>query len=470
MSTVKEERIARRREARLEAHRQRASKDRTLIEFQPDAVEIEKRSVPGGARWTLYTVILLLIGVVAWSYWAQVDKIVTANGKLVTVEQPVVIQTSLTAPIMQMHAQFGDHVSAGDPLVTLDSTLTIADVTAMRALVNSLSAAESRLLAESDGVEFLIPDEFRLDVTWLKQMEYYLERQNEYNAKMKEFESERSKLEVQQDNNELEIALHTANLREYRDLEEKYINLERVGSASEVRVLSARISRRDAQTKLMTAENRARELEAEVEALEKRIAAFDASWKAKTAADLVETLRQKQTADQDLAKAENQSRQVEICVPEDMEHEHFMVFEVADRSPGSVVQPGEPLYKLIPLNSSYEAEIEVEGKDIALIREGSTVRVKLSTFPYQKHGTLDGEIRFISEGVFENQNQAGQSASTYKARVRLVDPITLEAVPEDFRLMPGMTTTCEIKVGRRRVLDYFLYPLLRFLDESLDEP
>ena len=174
--------------------------------------------------------------------------------------------------------------------------------------------------------------------------------------------------------------------------------------------------------------------------------------------------------EQDLAKSENQSQQVEIRVPTDMEHEQFMVFEVADRSPGSVVQPGEPLYKLIPRNSSYEAEIEVEGKDIALIREGSTVRVKLSTFPYQKHGTLDGEIRFISEGVFEKENQMGQAASMYKARVALVQPIELEAVPEDFRLMPGMTTICEIKVGRRRVLDYFLYPLLRFLDESLDEP
>jgi HlyD family secretion protein len=33
-----------------------------------------------------------------------------------------------------------------------------------------------------------------------------------------------------------------------------------------------------------------------------------------------------------------------------------------------------------------------------------------------------------------------------------------------------MTVTAEIKVGRRTVISYFLYPLLRGLDDSIREP
>ena len=58
----------------------------------------------------------------------------------------------------------------------------------------------------------------------------------------------------------------------------------------------------------------------------------------------------------------------------------------------------------------------------------------------------------------------------YKARIRLEDSVVLDDVPENFRLMPGMTTTAEIKVGRRRVIEYFLYPLLRYQSESIREP
>ena len=65
--TVKEIRHRRRQEARIESHRKRSNNDALLNEFQSDAVEIEKRSVPFGARLTLYTVAGLLLAFVLWA-------------------------------------------------------------------------------------------------------------------------------------------------------------------------------------------------------------------------------------------------------------------------------------------------------------------------------------------------------------------------------------------------------------------
>src|SRR5262249_53992547 len=57
----------------------------------------------------------------------------------------------------------------------------------------------------------------------------------------------------------------------------------------------------------------------------------------------------------------------------------------------------------------------------------------------------------------------------YKARVE-VTATDLRDVPRSFRLIPGMAVTAEIKAGERTILSYFLYPLLRGLDESIREP
>jgi HlyD family secretion protein len=45
----------------------------------------------------------------------------------------------------------------------------------------------------------------------------------------------------------------------------------------------------------------------------------------------------------------------------------------------------------------------------------------------------------------------------------------LRLQPERIQMIPGMAVTAELKVGRRSVISYFLYPLLRGLDESIRE-
>ena len=46
----------------------------------------------------------------------------------------------------------------------------------------------------------------------------------------------------------------------------------------------------------------------------------------------------------------------------------------------------------------------------------------------------------------------------------------LRNVDEKYRLIPGMEVQAEIKVGKRRIIEYILYPLIKALDESIKEP
>ena len=480
--TVKEQRYEQRRQARQDAHQARQNYDKVLVEFQPDAVEIENRSVPGGVRWTLYGVIGLICSCVAWSCWAQVDQIVVAQGKLITTVPPVLIDTKLSSPIREVKAQFGDRVVAGQELATLDPTFSESDVTRLVAKKNLLIALRTRLKAEQENKD-LVLGEHRDDRDWLMQYEVFLERKNEYAAKLNEFSAENSKLVVQQTNTLAEIEFHKQNYVDFRKYEEDIRKLAGRGSKSETDVLSRKMQTNDARMKVLQSQSRALELEKEIESLRTRKDAYLATWRAETVSKLVDAHEKFVEVEQELEKAEQSNTFVSICVPDTLPYKDFVVIEVSDNSVGSIMEPGEPLFKLIPLGVPVEAEVEVAGKDIARLREaspaeidsgnfpdGSEVRVKLDSFPFQKHGTLNGVIRKISEGSFERESSVGPAATMYKARVQLLAPIKMDNVPDNFRLMPGMTATAEIKVGKRRVIEYFLYPLLRYLDTSIREP
>ncbi len=461
-----------RRQIAADEQRSRSPRfERTILEFQPDAVEIEHRSVPGGIRWTLYTVFALLASAIAWACWAEVDQIVVCPGKLVNTAQPVLIQTASTAPIRTINAKFGEIVRAGDLLATLDPTFSDADVNQLQIKINALQAAIARLTAERDGQPFAEMSDHASDRDWVMQEQAYLERQKEYTAKLEELEAEFRKFNVQKSNTQIELDTMRENVLIMKQLKEKYDNLGSRGSATEIDMLSRQKSLLDAETQVATQEGKLQELDAEMETNRKRSAAYIAGWRSQAAGQLLESNAQYQAALQDLSKAMRSKELVEIRVPQDLPYHEFYVQEAADRSPGSVVQPAEPLFKLIPMGTPFEAEVDIPGKDIGRIRAGDFVRVKLTSFPYQKYGWLEGTVRTISEASFEKETTPGAPPiSTYRARVELKQPLTLKNVSSDFRLMPGMVTDADIKVGKRRVIEYFLYPIIRSMQSSIREP
>lgn len=152
--------------------------------------------------------------------------------------------------------------------------------------------------------------------------------------------------------------------------------------------------------------------------------------------------------------------------PTPQEDKHCVVHEIAAFSVGSAVQEVEALITLIPLEGKIELEAEVSPQDIAKVRVGSAARVKLNAWPFQQYGTLDGTIRNVSENTIE---KPGVPQSAYY-RVRAVVSGQLKNPGADFRLIPGMEAVTEIKCGRRRIIEFVLYPLLKALDETAREP
>jgi HlyD family secretion protein len=177
------------------------------------------------------------------------------------------------------------------------------------------------------------------------------------------------------------------------------------------------------------------------------------------------------TATQQLASAERRRTLVVLRAPAD-----GVVLELGARSIGSVAKEAEPLVTLVPQGNKIEAEVDVDSADVARLRIGDPVRIKFDALPFQRHGTVPGTLRVVTENSFQPDKNArppadkpeGQPAF-FRARVALGPP-ELRDVPRDFRLIPGMTTTAEIVIGKRTIISYLLDPIVRLFDESLREP
>jgi multidrug efflux pump subunit AcrA (membrane-fusion protein) len=129
----------------------------------------------------------------------------------------------------------------------------------------------------------------------------------------------------------------------------------------------------------------------------------------------------------------------------------------------------DPLFTLVPLDAPLEADINVNARDIGFIKVGDTVRLKLDAYRFLQHGTAKGVIKTISEGSFTLDDNNQPVEPYFKVRVRITD-VHLHNVPPDFRLIPGMTLTGDIMVGRRTILSYLVEGALRTGSEAMREP
>jgi HlyD family secretion protein len=184
--------------------------------------------------------------------------------------------------------------------------------------------------------------------------------------------------------------------------------------------------------------------------------------------ELVDTLAKRNSAAEDLKKAELRRQLIVLAAPVDSN-----VLEIGNRTVGSVVREAETLFVLVPRDVPLQAEVNVEGKDIGQVSVSQSVRIKFDAFPFQKYGTASGTVRVVSQDAFVNEAKSEGSRRAASAYYRVLLDVTdgrLRSQPAEFQMIPGMSVTAEMKVGNRSVISYFLYPLLRGLDEGIREP
>ncbi len=433
-------------------------------QFLPAALELQETPVSPAPRVALWLLVIFAFITLLWAGFGHIDIVAVAPGKIVPNDRTKVVQPIETATVRAIRVSDGQSVKAGDILIELDTTNTTADATRLASDLAAarLQAARARALlaAIATGRPPSLPAQPDIDADRLLQEQRVLEGQHgEFQARLARIEAD--------------IAKREAELRSTREIVRKLEQTAPIarGRAEDFKELVAKnfISRHaylekeqlriEQEADLATQRSRIDELTAALQEGRGQRMALIAETRRLTLDSLNEAEQKTTTYSQELVKAESRGRLMTLTAPVD-----GTVQQLAVHTVGGVVTPAQPLMMLVPKDNPIEVEAYVENKDIGFVNAGQEAVVKIETFPFTRYGTIGAKVVGVSNDAVNDEKRG----LIFPARVML-ERATIRVENKAVNLSPGMAVTVEVRTAQRRVIEYFLSPLLQYKDESLRE-
>ena len=427
----------------------------------PDAIVIRNERLPLWARWSLGgSMLILAVFAAFWAFYGKVDRIVTAPGKL-TSERPAIVLKALdTCVILDVKVKAGDVVKKDQELFTFDTTIYRAEMERLTKEIEILDARYRRLKAEFDQSPYRA-DLSKEPQVW--QNAIYQQRQKYFQEYVRYYDESIARLKAQYKNREDNLRNQRSRLEAIKRIEKMFEDLQKSRSSSKLELLQVQISRVAREASVDEQQNALAALDQQLYSTEAQKQSFIQEWRKAISEEMV-TVELALDADRkSFEKNENRKNNLVIKSPCDA-----VVNEMANFSSGSAVREAEALITLIPLDSPVEMEAELAPEDIGKVKVGDETRIKLNAYPYQKHGTLSGVVRNISEDTLAREMGGGVRRTYYRARITVHGKLV--GVGKGFRLIPGMEASAEINAGKRSLIDSLIDPVIKALDESGKEP
>ncbi len=409
----------------------------------------------------------LVFGALLFGSLAKVDVVVTGDGSV----SPDFLDYTLSAPrsgeMSLKAAENGDALGAGDLILefncgseerkreALSNQLRVTQGVLARGLRLSGAVFEPELAASIQDAFGAFVDETNVAFAD-KTASIFIERQKNLakaaERSIEKVDAELSALQVKREKTTVDSELAKASLDRTRALAQK-------GHVTPTRLVEeqAAATSSNLSEKIST-------LEVERTAAEKEELQFSsqsALMNEREAVYLniersVEALSQLQ---EKIADAERSLRGCHVRTPVQGE-----IFWLASVAPGSWISAGQPLAKVVPSTEEIIIETRIAEKDIAFIRQGQPAVIKLNSLPFTRYGALDGVVRFVSPDTVEDKIGRG----TYRLYVQ-VEKNAFANLRNGVTPVPGMAAQVDIVTGKRRVIEYFIDPILRAVNSSFKE-
>ncbi|MDP1735634.1 MAG: HlyD family type I secretion periplasmic adaptor subunit [Sulfuritalea sp.] len=437
-------------------------------QFLPAALELQETPVSAAPRIVAWLLMSFALIAVLWAIFGKIDVVATAQGKIVPNEGSKLIQPIETAAVKAIHVVDGQAVKAGQVLVELDATMARADSTrtANDLTTATLQAARARgLLAalasgKSPRIETPSGIGAGIGIERVAQEQRILDGQyGEYQARVSRIDAEIAKREAERRSTQEIVKKLEQTAPIARQRAEDFKGLVEKNFISKHGYLEKEQARIEQEADLETQRSRLKELAAAIdEAKGQRNSALAET--RRLALDTLNEAEQKATGyGQELVKTESRGQQMTLTAPVDGTVQQLVV-----RTVGGVVTPAQVLMVIVPKDDALEVEAFLENKDIGFVNAGQQAEVKIETFPFTKYGTIPASLVHVSRDAINDEKRG----PIYSTRARL-QRATVQVEDKTVNLTAGMAVTVEIKTGKRRVIEYFLSPLLQYGSESLRE-
>lgn len=402
--------------------------------------------------------VLLMLGLLLWAAWAPIDKIVRAQGRIITASKSQVVQHLEGGIVSEILVHEGQKVQAGQTLMRLSDVNANSNLSQGKSRLQSLKATQARLRAEAQGGSNL---QFDDDIPVSMQM---LEK-NAFEERQSRIRSEQAAL--QQQINQRQAELKEAQARSQSLSTELNIakqqttmvdSLLKKGAASQMELLEAQSRTERLNTQFRDVVNTIPRLMSAQAESAARINESQSRFRAEARTELNQVSAEISRIQAGIRADSDRVSRTEVRAPSTGFVNRLMFNTI-----GGVVKPGEAVLEITPSEGPLAVEARVRPDDRASLRAGLSTRVMLGAYDYTVYGALQGEVVEVSSDTLPDEN--GQRYYRVVVETKPAQgPLAQEVI------LPGMTASADVIVGKRSVLSYLLSPFLRFSSRAMREP
>ncbi|KVH69030.1 hemolysin secretion protein D [Burkholderia cepacia] len=385
--------------------------------FMDDVREALLVRSSAGAQAVLYVVVAVLVAGLVWAHFARVEEVTRGEATVVSQSREQSIQSLEGGIVRQIAVREGELVEKAQLLARIDPTRAESSYRELRSKALGLKATIARLRAEAYGVALAFPDDVKREPALVRQ------ETAAYEARRRVMEEGVGALSRSRALVLREIAMSEP--------------LAAKGLISEVEILRMRRQAADLDAQIVERRNRYRaEAGAELTRLEPELAQTDESL---------------------VGRADVLAR-TEVVAPM-----RGVVKNVRVHTSGAVVQPGEHIMEIAPVDDTLLVEARIKPSDVAFLRPGLPALVKVSAYDYAIYGGLHGRVVSVGPDTVKDEQRAasGRPDATYYRLMVETDANALEVAGRRLPILPGMQATVDVRTGEKTVLDYLLKPIFK---------
>lgn len=422
--------------------------------------------------------IIFILFVVAFSFAStfEIDTTVSSRGKFATKVPNVDIQATSNAIVKKVTVERGQTLREGQVVAILDDTNARTNLAQNTETLGSVKDRLLRIKLEQDHLKTGKPLPVKISLSDLlkdilrKRIDQYRSKLSSFSSRIEKLrqETNATKQEIMSAQETVRITKKQTELKRRIEGARKQLYDRQNGSLlsylqAQDATLGSERSYYDARNQLALKKAALAAKVTDLSVLEADKEEFTAQWSSSLGEERSKEEEKRVQLSQEAVKLRRDMRNVEVRASVE-----GIVLDLPKVTNGSIVREGDVIATLVRTNQPLTLEVDISPKDISDARLGADVSVKLDALPFQQYGDLKGKLSYLSQDTYE-ESLDGEKGAFYRGRVK-ISVSELASLPKDFQLTSGMTASADMKVGKRRLITYLLFPIIKGLSQSFTEP